>query len=101
MYVPLIVTQLNINLPYALSILNLWHNSKQKSSTLISPFFIQQDNLRSQLGCGYKSAVRGVNRERYVMVVKAGCVTDGKICMSQRKVVKTVIAWEKKRSISS
>ena len=37
------------------------------------------------------------------MVVKAGCVTDGKICMSQRKVMKTVIAPEKKkkRSISS
>ena len=29
------------------------------------------------------------------MVLKAGCVIKGKICMSERKIVKTVIAMEK------
>ena len=28
------------------------------------------------------------------MVVKTGCAIDGKICMSQRKIMKTVIASE-------
>ena len=50
-------------------------------------------NLKS--GCGYTCAARGVERERCVMVVKTGCVMDGKICMSQRKIMKTVIAPEK------
>ena len=30
------------------------------------------------------------------MVLKIGCVIDGKMCMSQRKVMKTVITLEKK-----
>ena len=29
------------------------------------------------------------------MVVKTGCVIDGKVCMSQRKIMKTVIAVKK------
>jgi len=29
------------------------------------------------------------------VVLKAGCVIKGKICMSERKIVKTVIAMEK------
>ena len=28
------------------------------------------------------------------MVLKTGCVIDGKICLSQRKIMKTVIALE-------
>ena len=50
-------------------------------------------------GCGYTCAPRGVDRERCVMVVKTGCVIDGKICMSQRKIMKTVIAPEKKKHV--
>ena len=30
-----------------------------------------------------------------VGVLKTGCVVDGKICMSQRKIMKTLIALEK------
>ena len=39
----------------------------------------------------------GVNHECCVVALKVGCVIDGKICMSQRKIMKTVIiAVEKK-----
>ena len=31
-----------------------------------------------------------------VMVLKTGCVVVGKICLSQRKIMKTLIALEKK-----
>ena len=37
-------------------------------------------------GCGYT----------WVVVLKRGCVIDAKICMSQGKIRKTVIALEKK-----
>ena len=40
-------------------------------------------------------AAKGVDHERRVMVGKIGCVIDGKISMSQRKIMKTVIALEK------
>ena len=40
-------------------------------------------------------AARGVDRECCAMVGKTGCVIDGNICMSQRKIMKTVIAPEK------
>ena len=33
------------------------------------------------------------------MIVKTGCVIDEKICMSQRKMVKTVIALGKKKHV--
>ena len=33
------------------------------------------------------------------MVLKTGCVIDGKMCMSQRKIMKTVIALEKKTHV--
>lgn len=36
--------------------------------------------------------VKGVDRERCVVVVDAGCALDGKICMPQRKIMKTVLA---------
>ena len=35
------------------------------------------------------------------MVVKTGCVIDGKICMFQRNIMKTVITMGKKACISS
>ena len=40
-------------------------------------------------------AAKGVDRQCFVMVAKTGCVTDGNICTSQRKIMKTVIAPEK------
>ena len=39
-------------------------------------------------------AAKGIDYERYVVVLKTGCVIDGKICMSQKKIMKTVIALE-------
>ena len=39
---------------------------------------------------------RGVDHEHCVVVQKTGCVIDGKMCMSQRKIMKTVITLEKK-----
>lgn len=38
---------------------------------------------------------RGVDHKGCGVVLKAGCVIKGKICMSERKIVKTVIAMEK------
>ena len=51
------------------------------------------------LGCGYTRAARGVDHERGVVILKTGCVMDGirKICMSQRKIMKTIIALGKKQ----
>ena len=42
-------------------------------------------------------AARGVDRDQEccVMVSKIGCVIDGKICMSQKKIMKTVTAAKK------
>ena len=50
------------------------------------------------LGCGYTRAARGVDHERGVVILKTGCVINGirKICMPQRKILKTVIALGKK-----
>ena len=46
--------------------------------------------------CGYTAfPAKGVDHECCVVVAKTGCVIDGKICMSQRKIVKSVIAVEK------
>ena len=36
-------------------------------------------------GCGYACAAKGVDHERYVVVLKTRCVIDAKICMSQKK----------------
>ena len=33
------------------------------------------------------------------MFLKAGCVIDGKICMSERKIMKTVIVLEKRNHV--
>ena len=51
---------------------------------------------------GYRltCAANGVDHKRCVLVLKTGCVTDAK-CMSQRKIMKTVIALKKKTCISS
>ena len=38
---------------------------------------------------------KGVHHEHWVVFLKTGCVKDAKICMSQRKIMKTVIALEK------
>ena len=46
-------------------------------------------------GCGYTWAAQGVDHECRVVVLKTGC-KDGKICMSRRNVMKTVIALGKK-----
>ena len=43
----------------------------------------------------------GVGQERCLVVLKAGCVIDGKICMSQRKIVKSEIAPGKKINTAS
>ena len=43
-------------------------------------------------------AARGVDRECCVMVAKTGCVIDGKICMSRKKIMKTVTTAKKKRA---
>ena len=43
-------------------------------------------------------AAKGVDRECCVMVAKTGCVIDGKICMSLKKIMKTVTAAEKKHT---
>ena len=53
------------------------------------------------LGCGYTRAARGVDHERGVVILKTGCVIDGirKICISQRKIMKTVIVLEKKNQV--
>ena len=40
-------------------------------------------------------AAGGVDRKCCVMVAKTGCVIDRKICMSQKKIMKTVTAAEK------
>ena len=37
-----------------------------------------QDNRR-KLGCGYTCAAKGVDHERFVVVLKAGCVIDGNL----------------------
>ena len=49
--------------------------------------------------CGYTCAAKGVDHdhERCVVALKTGCVIDGKICMFQRKIMKTVIALKQKR----
>ena len=41
-------------------------------------------------------AANGVDHKCCVVVLKTGCVIGAKICISQRKVMKTVIALEKK-----
>ena len=46
--------------------------------------------------CGYTCDGKGVDYERCVVVLKTGCVMDGKMCMSQRKIMKSVIALKKK-----
>ena len=40
-------------------------------------------------------AARGVDRECCVMVAKTRCVIDGKICMSRKKIMKTVTTAKK------
>jgi len=40
---------------------------------------------------------KGVDHERCEVVLKTGCVIDAKICMSQRTIMKTVVAREKKK----
>ena len=48
-------------------------------------------------GYGYTCAAKGVDRDRALCSgYITGCVIDGKICMPQRKIMKTVIALEKK-----
>ena len=46
-----------------------------------------------QPGCCHTSTAKGVDHERCLGVLKTGCLLDGKICLSQRK-MKTVIALE-------
>ena len=43
-------------------------------------------------------AARDVDRECCVMVLKTGCVIDGKICMSRKKIMKTVTTAIKKHA---
>ena len=45
------------------------------------------------------TVLKDVDHERCVAVIKTGCVIDGKIDMSQRKIMKTVIALEKKKLV--
>ena len=47
-------------------------------------------------GFGFSRAAKDVDHERCVVFLKTGCVIDGKISLSQRKIMKTVIALEKK-----
>ena len=46
-------------------------------------------------------AAKGVDHECCVVVRKTGCVIDRKICMSQRKIMKTVIAYFGKKKLIS
>ena len=46
-------------------------------------------------GCGYPSAAKSVDHERYVVVLKTRCVIDAKICILKERSLKTVIALEK------
>ena len=59
----------------------------------------KRSNTVLNLGCGFTRVARGVDHERGVVILKTGCVIDGirKICMSQRKIMKTVIALGKKK----
>ena len=41
-------------------------------------------------------AAAGVDRECCVMVAKTGCEIDGKICMSLKKIMKTLTAAKQK-----
>jgi len=42
---------------------------------------------------------KGVDHERCEVVLKTGCVIDAKICMSQRTIMKTVVALEEKKRV--
>ena len=46
-------------------------------------------------GCGYTCAAKGVDHECRVVVLNTGRVIDAEVCMSRRKIVKSVIAVEK------
>ena len=66
-------------------------NKKEKHWILVKDL-ISRNFLKTRRSKIVSQAV--ATRARSVMVVKTGCVTEGKICMSQRKIMKTVIAPE-------
>lgn len=48
-------------------------------------------------GCGYACSSKGVEYERCVVILKPERAQDGKICISQSNIMKTVIPLEKKK----